>query len=38
MINPPKTEEEAKNYRYNKWIGNKNGIAYNHGKIIGEHV
>ena len=31
MRNPPRTFEEAKRYRYGKWVGDEKGIAYQEG-------
>lgn len=32
MLNAPKTLNEARAYRYNKWAGNPDGIPYEEGK------
>lgn len=31
MLYPPKTLEEARKYRYNRWGGNPQGTAYKEG-------
>ena len=32
MFDPPKTLEEARAYRYNKWAGNPKGMPYREGR------
>lgn len=36
MIDYPKTIEEAKEYRYNVWAGNPNGIPYRKERCVYE--
>jgi len=31
MINPPKTREEARKYKYHQWAGNPQGTPYEEG-------
>lgn len=39
MFKQPKTLEEARDYRYNKWAGNPNGRKYVEGNCAAEiHV
>ena len=36
MINPPKTKQQARKYKYNKWAGNSKGNKYNETKCAYE--
>ena len=36
MIDAPKTIQEAKQYKYNKWAGNPNGNRYREGECAYE--